>query len=162
MSFKIYTEEQFQEMLMNRTIDFDESFIVNPNTAGVFQSDRHRDNHLKYLFNRSSKYFNDRTKYNVYFEFETQEWLGENNRESLFSKYKTIYAKCNPKDCGYQRFDFNVGKDKKANLDTLKEVILELEKLDFFAKRESVKDLIYVFHGNQKDCFTHFHRLFHL
>lgn len=164
MSFKIYTAQEFEPLYQSGKIDFNESFIINPQTIGVFQNHTHRENHLNYLFNKSSKYFNDRTKYNVYFEFEKQLWLRETDREELCKKYKAIYKNYEPSRCAFQRFEFNVGADRKFNFDTLQEVVNELEKLDFFVNgpRSDIKDLIYIFHGNQDNFFTHFHRLFHL
>ncbi|MDA3053500.1 hypothetical protein [Campylobacter sp. JMF_03 NE3] len=165
MSFKIYTAQEFEPLYQARKIDMSESFIIDPQTIGTFQSNNHRENHLKYLFNRTAKYFNDGTKYNVYFDFNKQRWYDENDRDEQYFKYRIIYMDIDPSRCGFQRFEFNIGKDKEFNLNTLKEIVDELEKLSFCVKgggREDIKDVLYVFHGNQDGFFTHFHRLFHL
>lgn len=144
-------EEEFEKILNENGNVILYSFEVD------YNNNQHIKNSLNYLFNTNDKYFNEDTKFNLYFDGISLRGFDERTVEH--KKLSEMLSKENYKKCKQQLFYFNTEKKDIDSLiecyEVLKNAIRELEKKGTVPKS---KFEYYVLHLNQE--LPHFHRIF--
>lgn len=151
-NFIITTDEEEFEKILNENGN-----VILYTFEVDYNNNQHIKNSLNYLFNTSEKYFNENTKFNLYFDGISLRGFDERTVEH--KKLNETLSKENYKKCKQQLFYFNIEKKDIDGLtecyEVLKNVIRELEKKATLPKS---KFEYYVLHLNQE--LPHFHRIF--
>lgn len=151
-NFIITTDEEEFEKILNENGN-----VILYTFEVDYNNNQHIKNSLNYLFNTSEKYFNESTKFNLYFDGISLRGFDERTVEH--KKLNEMFSKENYKKCKQQLFYFNIEKKNIDGLtecyEVLKNAIRELEKKATLPKS---KFEYYVLHLNQE--LPHFHRIF--
>jgi hypothetical protein len=151
-NFIITTDEEEFEKILNENGN-----VILYTFEVDYNNNQHIKNSLNYLFNTSDKYFNENTKFNLYFDGISLRGFDERTVEH--KKLNEMFSKENHKKCKQQLFYFNIEKKNIDGLtecyEVLKNAIRELEKKATLPKS---KFEYYVLHLNQE--LPHFHRIF--
>ena len=151
-NFIITTDEEEFEKILNENGN-----VILYTFEVDYNNNQHIKNSLNYLFNTSEKYFNENTKFNLYFDGISLRGFDERTVEH--KKLNETLSKENYKKCKQQLFYFNIEKKDIDGLtecyEVLKNAIREFEKKGTLPKS---KFEYYVLHLNQE--LPHFHRIF--